>query len=143
MKDSTQESINPSIIKHPLPKMTTESTHLEREILRTAQTSINEAIKAALIGYNSPLTKLVMEVVNQETPLLRSIIYDSFNQVIRTDDFKASIVSAFSHKVARSIISNNDGLFDKVANELKQDSIFKAKMALAVSNVVNECLAKP
>ena len=123
--------------------MTTESTHLEREILRTAQTSINEAIKAALIGYNSPLTKLVMEVVNQETPLLRSIIYDSFNQVIRTDDFKASIVSAFSHKVARSIISNNDGLFDKVANELKQDSIFKAKMALAVSNVVNECLAKP
>lgn len=113
---------------------------LEQDILRAAQTSIAEAIKTALTGYNSPLTKLVIEVVNNETPFLRTVISDSFNQVIRTDDFKTAIVSAFSHKVARSIISNNDGLFDKVANELKQDSVFKAKMALAVSNVVNECL---
>jgi hypothetical protein len=60
--------------------------------------------------------------------------------VILTDEFKQSIVSAFSHKVARTIISNNDGLFDKVSNELKQDSVFKARMAMAVSNVVEECL---
>lgn len=113
---------------------------LEQEILRASQTAIAESIKTVLTGYNSPLNKLVAEVVNQETPFLRAIISDSFNQVIRTEDFKTAIVSAFSHKVARSIISNNDGLFDKVANELKQDSVFKAKMALAVSNVVNECL---
>ena len=36
--------------------------------------------------------------------------------------------------------SQHDGLFDKVSNELKQDSVFKAKMSLAVSNVVEECL---
>ena len=65
---------------------------------------------------------------------------DSFVQVIRKDEFKQAIVSAFSHKVARSIISNNDGLFDKVSNELKQDAVFKSRMALAVANVVNECL---
>jgi len=27
-----------------------------------------------------------------------------------------------------------------VSNELKQDAVFKSKMALAVANVVNECL---
>ena len=32
------------------------------------------------------------------------------------------------------------GLFDKVSNELKQDAVFKSKMALAVSNVVEQCL---
>ena len=31
---------------------------------------------------------------------------------------------------------------DKVSNELKQDAIFKSKMAIAVSNVVEECLKK-
>ncbi len=36
--------------------------------------------------------------------------------------------------------SHNDGLFDKVCNELKQDSVFKAKMSLAVAKVVEECL---
>jgi hypothetical protein len=56
------------------------------------------------------------------------------------DDFKQAIVSGFSHKVARTIISNNDGLFDKVSNDLKQDAIFKSRMSLAVSNVVEECL---
>lgn len=116
--------------------------NLEGEILRTAQQSINEAVKSALGGYGSPLTKLVLEVVNENAAFLKEIISSSFNEVIRTEDFKQSIVSAFSHKVARSIISNNDGLFDKVSNDLKQDAVFKSKMALAVANVVEECLKK-
>lgn len=79
-------------------------------------------------------------VVDEHSHELKEIISESFSQVIKTDDFKKSIVNAFSHKVSRAIISNNDGLFDKVSNELKQDSIFKAKMSLAVANVVEECL---
>jgi hypothetical protein len=57
--------------------------------------------------------------VDENSTELRALISDSFVQVIRKDEFKQAIVSAFSHKVARSIISNNDGLFDKVSNELK------------------------
>lgn len=128
------ESINTKTEKKHLP------INLEQDILKTAQTAIGESIKNCLSGYASPLTKLVTSVVDENTKELRSIISDSFTQVIRTDDFKQSIVAAFSHKVARTIISNNDGLFDKVSNELKQDAIFKSKMAIAVSNVVDECL---
>jgi len=83
---------------------------------------------------------LVKSVVDEYSPELRKIISESFGEVISLDEFKESIVNAFSHKVARTIISNNDGLFDKVSNELKQDAIFKSKMSLAVSNVVEECL---
>lgn len=113
---------------------------LEQDILSTVQSSMGKAIQEALTGYNSPLTKLVQEIVNAHSTELRKIIGESFEEVIRTEDFKRSIVSAFSHKVARSIISNNDGLYDKVSNELKQDATFKAKMALAVASVVEECL---
>lgn len=116
--------------------------YLEQEILRAAQHAIGEAVKSVLTGYSSPLVKLVESVVGEQSTFLREIISSSFNQVIQTQEFKNSIVSAFSHKVARSIISNNDGLFDKVSNELKQDAVFKSKMALAVSNVVEECLQK-
>lgn len=114
--------------------------YLEQDILKTAQTSIQDAIKSVFSGYNSPLSKLITSVVDENSKELRTIISDSFTTVIRTDEFKKSIIEAFSHKVARSIISNNDGLFDKVSNELKQDAIFKSRMAIAVSNVVNECL---
>ena len=113
---------------------------LEQDILQTAQSAINESIKSSLSGYASPLTKLVVSVVEENSVQLRAIISDSFNSVISTDEFKQSIVSAFSHKVAKTIISNNDGLFDKVSNELKQDVQFKIKMSAAVVKVVNECL---
>lgn len=113
---------------------------LEQDILYSAQHAVSEAINKVLTGYDSPLVALVKQVVNSNSDYLREIISSSFNQVIRTDTFKQAIVDAFSHKVARTMISNNEGLFDKVCNELKQDSVFKAKMALAVSNVVEECL---
>jgi len=124
----------------------TEKKHvpitLEQDILRTAQIAMNESIQKVLTDYNSPLKELVVSVVSENTTFLKQLISDSFNSVIRTDDFKNSIITAFSHKVARNIISNNDGLFDKVSNELKQDAIFKSKMSLAVSNVVEECLTE-
>lgn len=117
-----------------------ENSNLEKDILRTARIAISESIAKVMTGYDSPMVKLVKSVVEENSSQLRAIISDSFKQVIATEDFRKSIVSAFSHKVARTIISNNDGLFDKVSNELKQDAIFKSKMALAVSNVVEECL---
>ena len=122
----------------------TEKKHLpitlEQDILRTAQIAMNESIQKVLTDYSSPLNKLVEAVVSENTTFLKQLISESFNTVIRTDEFKNSIINAFSHKVARNIISNNDRLFDKVSNELKQDAVFKSKMALAVSNVVEECL---
>ncbi len=115
-------------------------TTLEQDILQAAQLAVTASVKEALTKYDSPLVKLVKIVVEENSVELKTLISDSFTKVIRTEEFKASIVSAFSHKVARTIISNNDGLFDKVANDLKQDAIFKSKMALAVSSVVEECL---
>ena len=119
---------------------TKEPANLERDILQTAQNSISKAVETVLVGYDSPLTKLVKIVVEQNSSELRQIISDSFSSVIKKEEFKKSILDAFSHKVARTIISNNEGLFDKVSNELKQDSVFKAKMSIAVANVVEECL---
>lgn len=114
--------------------------HLESDILQVAQESIAAAIQSSLSGYGSPLGKLVLSVVDEQSSFLRQIISESFNQVIRTEDFRKSIVSAFSHKVSRSIISNNDGLFDKVGQDLKQDPVFRSRMTLAVAAVVEECL---
>lgn len=128
------ESINTKTEKKHLP------IYLEQDILKAAQQAVGDSIKNLLSSYNSPLAKLIVSVIDENSAELRSLISDSFVQVIRKDEFKQAIVSAFSHKVARSIISNNDGLFDKVSNELKQDAVFKSRMALAVANVVNECL---
>lgn len=130
------EAINSKVEKKHVP------ITLETDILSLVQTCFNDSLKGVLTKYDSPLAKIATEVITEHKDELKAIIKGAFSEVIRTEDFKASIVSAFSHKVARTIISNNDGTFDKVANELKQDPVFKAKMAIAVSNVVEECLVK-
>lgn len=115
---------------------------LEQDILQTVQSSMQKAIQEALTGYGNPLSKLVTKVVDDNSVELKSVIAESFNETIKLDEFKKSIKDGFSHKIARTIINNNDGLFDKVGNQLKQDPIFKSKMALAIDKVVNECLEK-
>jgi hypothetical protein len=115
-------------------------TNLEKDILQAAQQAIGKSIQESLSRFDSPLVKLVHTVVAEHNTELKQLITDSFQTVIRTEEFKASIINAFSHKVARTIISNNDGMFDKVSNELKQDSVFKVKMSLAVATVVEEVL---
>lgn len=129
------DSINTKTDKKHIP------IYFENDILSSVQSSIDISIKKVLQDdYNSPLKKIITSVVDENSIELKSLISDSFVKVIRKDEFKQSIISAFSHKVARSIISNNGGLFDKVSNELKQDAIFKSRMAIAVSNVVEEVL---
>ena len=122
----------------------TEKKHipisLEQDILRTAQVAINESIQKVLTEYNSPLKELTKIVISENSNFLKTLISDCFNSVIKTEDFKKSIIDAFSHKVSRNIISGNDSLFDKVTNDLKQDAVFKSKMSLAVATVINECL---
>lgn len=113
---------------------------LEKDILGVMQSSIQKAIQECLTGYSSPLTKLVAVVVDKHSLELKQIISDSFDDVIKKDEFKQAIRDGFSHKIARTLISKNDSFFDKISNELKQDAIFKSKVSLAIANVVNECL---
>lgn len=128
------EAINTKVEAKHMP------IQFENDILRNVQIAVGDSIVKALTAYDSPLVKLTNSVISGRTEELRKIITDTFDSVIRAEEFKASILNGFSHKVARTIISNNDGIFDKVSNELKQDVKFKAKLTMAVANVVEDCL---
>ena len=113
---------------------------LEIDILRSVQIAVGEAIKTSLTGYDSPLVKLTDIVVNNHSQQIKRVVSDSFNEVINTDEFKQAILNGFTHKVARTIISKGGGAFERVVNDLKQDAVFRSKLAIAVDSVVNEVL---
>lgn len=115
---------------------------LEQDILKTTQLSIQKAISEALTGYNSPLIKLVNKVIDEHSAEIKRLISDALEEAINTEEFQAGVREAFSHKVARCIISDGDSLLKKTSNELKQDAAFRAKLTLAVSNIINEHAGK-
>lgn len=113
---------------------------LEKDILQVLQTSLHKIIQESLSGYNSPLTKLINSVVEENSRQLKQIISESFSYSIQLEEFKQAIRDGFSHKIARHIINTNDSLFHKISNELKQDAVFKSKLTIAVENIINECM---
>lgn len=114
------------------------SSLLEQDVLKTIQLSIQKSIAESLSRYDSPLNKLVNAVIEEHSAEIKQIIAVALERTIRTDDFKVDLREAFSHMVSRRIISNSDGLLEKTCNELKRDAAFRAKLTLAVSNLVNE-----
>ena len=117
-------------------------TQLEKEILQVCQQSISSAIQQNLTGYSSPLAKIINGVVAQNEEALTSIVKDAFNSVIMTKDFKKSVVESFHHKVAKTLVGHLDGSIDQAVNALRQDPTIKAKMILAIENIVEKELKK-
>lgn len=114
------------------------SSLLEQDILKTIQLSIQKAIANALSRYDCPLNKLVNVVIEEHSAEIKQTITEALEQSIRTDEFKAGVREAVSHTVGRRIISGSDSLIQKGCNELEQDAAFRAKLTLAISNLVNE-----
>ena len=111
-------------------------TDLEKQILQTAQTSVNAAIKEGLTGYNSPLTKMVHKVVEEHDSQLHSVMKEAFGSVIETKDFKSACVSAFQHKLAKTMVSKLEGSVEKAVNSIRQDPTLRAKMILAIERII-------
>ena len=113
-------------------------TDIEKQILSAAQAGVAKAIADSLSGYSSPLTKLVNEVVGQHATQIQGIMRDAFSTVVSTGEFKASVMQAFQHKVAKMLVSNLEGSVEKAVHQLKQDPTIRARMVIAIEEIVNQ-----
>lgn len=115
-----------------------EPINLEHNIIDTSIKAINAAIEKCLIGYDSPLMRLIKIVIDKHSLELCEIIEACLKNVTTKESFKNSIIDAFSHKLARNIISMNESLTDKVSSDLMKNPAFKAKAILALDNIITE-----
>ena len=112
-------------------------TDFEKQVLSIMQTSINDTIKARMTDYNSPLRPLIDDAFKVHADSIRKILYEAMGEAIKENDFKESIKQAFYHKVSRGLVEGLTGSVDKAINAFKQDPTIKAKMVLAIENVIN------
>lgn len=116
---------------------------LEQSIVNQANDSIAQAIGRALTDYNSPLKQLVKEVIDkhheQFQQTFEKVILEAMHVAPFRDDFKEVI----NKKITREIISSGEGIVEKVSSNLKQDASFKAKVTVALNDLVEEhCFIK-
>ena len=110
---------------------------LEKQVTNVIESSIHDAMKTSLTAYGSPLNAFVNEVLKEHEQELKSLMRESLGTVVTSQDFKASVREAFSHKVARTLVENLDGAVKQAADKLKQDPTIKAQMVLAIQKIVD------
>ena len=108
----------------------------EREILNGLSDGIQKSIKDQMGGYNSPLTKMIESVMNDNRESIMGKMNDALKTVIEKPDFKAVLVEEFNRKVAKTLLSGLEGLVEKAANSFKQDPTIKAKMIMAIQAII-------
>lgn len=113
-------------------------TNLENQIAQQIKSELSKIISNVLAGYNSPLNKLITDVFEKEREEVTEILKSVFAEVVKTNDFKEALKEEFHRKVAKELIANLTGQVARAANELKRTPTMKARMILAIEDIINQ-----
>ena len=110
----------------------------EKDVLLVVGSALNQQIENQLKGYSSPLIKIVSEVVQSYEDKIKKIVNDALSETLNSDEFVKVVKDEFSHKVAKSLVGKLEGSVEKAVEVLRQDQAMRARMILAIENIVNE-----
>lgn len=115
---------------------------IEEQVSNTITEALHEAVKAKLAsGYHdSPLNKMIDSVVVSRLPELRAIIEEAIDAGLK-GSLKKELQEAIKHKLARVLVSKMEGEFESQANDLRSNPETRARIVLAVSNVLKTATA--
>jgi len=121
-----------------------EQKHLPLTLEKSIEHSINdvliESLKKTFTGYNSPLEKYANNVIGRYQKTIEDVFDKIVSNGINTPEFENSCKEELLKKIVKTVISGIDGSVDKVINQMKQDSVFRSKLTLAVNTLVTEFL---
>lgn len=109
---------------------------LEKQIAQQTQTAVQKAIHETLVAYNSPMRKLADRVVEENSDEIHGVMNKAFKSVIRTKAFEDTILEEFERKVAKMLVGQLSGQVEKAVSKIKQDPTLKAKMILAIEDII-------
>jgi len=110
---------------------------LEQKILNSVRSAMGEAIEKELCGYNKPLSLLTAKVVEKHQDELFNIIDSQVSQLIGGDDFRLIIKEQLNKNLAKTLINRMGGELEKQVNTLKQNPQTRAKIMLAISEIID------
>lgn len=100
---------------------------------------IRESVKSKLTsGYNSPLDKLIADCINSQSAKFRSMLEESIASCVNDKVFREEIAQAVRHSLAKTLISRFGGEMEKQVNVLKSDPTTRARITLAIEEIVKE-----
>jgi len=108
----------------------------DKVLLHAIQDGIREGIKSKMSGYNSPFDKLIADAVAKNGPAMQSVLADAIASCLGDTEFRANIAEQVRSQLAKQLIQKFGGELEKAVNQLKSDPATRARITLAVEQIV-------
>jgi len=109
---------------------------LESQVVQQARAAFREAIEKTLIGYNSPLNKIIEGVIGRNSLALDDLLSEAIAGLIRDAKFRQEMKDAARAKLAKLLIDKMGGEMEKQVNLLKSNPATRARITVAIEEVV-------
>lgn len=109
-------------------------------VVRNAVTNaITEGFKRQLDGYSqSPVNQMVAKSLEKFTPEIRSLLEESIGSCVNSNEFREQVAQATREKLAKLLVQRFGGELEKQINTLKSDPTTRARIILAIEEIVKQ-----
>lgn len=98
-----------------------------------------EGIKQRLSqGYSNPLDKIITEVLNTNSEAFRDLLQQGMDSCMSNVQFREEIKTSVRTTLARTLIQRFGGELEKQVNALKSDPTTRARITVAIEDIVKE-----
>lgn len=97
---------------------------------------IREGVKSKFTGYNKPLDALIESAIATHSGKFRVLLEDAIGSCVNDAEFRAEIATAVRHNLAKTLIQRFGGEIEKQVNVLKSDPTTRARITLAIEEIV-------
>lgn len=111
---------------------------LEGKIIQIAEKAIVNAVEHELVGYDRPLSNFVNTVLESHKEEFIKLIDDEVMKILNAQNFRNALSEALNLKLAKILINRLGGELEQQVNQLKANPETRAKITLAISNVIND-----
>lgn len=107
-------------------------------IAREMNGAIAKVAHERLARWDGPLAKLIDDAFIVHKDDIRAILYSAVSDGLSQETFRTEIKAAFMHALARNLMSEFKGEIEKQANAMRQQPEFRARVVMAIENIVSE-----
>jgi hypothetical protein len=106
------------------------------DVVGVVREALMSKIGTVMNGYTSPLDKIIISVINEYEADFREVVNNALQVTIKDKQFVSDVNVQFKHKIAKSLVGKLEGAVEKAADKLRQDPTLRARMILAIEELI-------
>jgi hypothetical protein len=112
---------------------------INEQIAKAINAGIVEGIKTQLTrSYQNPLDKLIEQSINERSGELKGLIREAIDSCASNEEFRQQVIQQTHAVLARTLVQRFGGELEKQVNALKSDPATRARITLAIEEIVSK-----